>query len=519
MNKGIGSVTREAGPWLLAFVTSACVMSLEIVASRLVAQHVGNSLYTWTSIIAVVLAGISLGNFAGGLVADKAGRDNARRLLSVVLGLAALAAVGILWVHAYAFDRVSEIAIGWPLRVVLGVTLTFFLPSALLGGVSPAIAKWAIDRSDRIGSTMGRVYAFGAFGSIFGTLITGFILIGMLGTATIIGLIGLILAVTAFLLRANWVTGAALILVIGLLFLAGLPRGIGWLDALLPRYPVANPGVVYFDESGYQTITVVERDGLFTMVMDDLIHGYIDPRDPTTLTYEYLQFYAALYDVAREAAGRPLESLHLGGGAFTFPRYLSAAYFEDAATVIEIDPEVTRASIRAMGLPDPPPFSVIHEDARQGVKALAADGAQFDVVFSDAFQGFALPFHLGTVEFLREVRSALSPTGLFAANLIDVHQSGKLLGAFVNTAQAAFPNVAVLATRPPADDGYRDTFVVVGSIGPIDLTALSNKLAASGAYVLGPEDLELLEARSGGLVLTDDYAPIDNLVAQWSQFY
>src|SRR5437870_213016 len=58
-------------PHLIIFITSACVMVVELVAGRLIGRHLGSSLYTWTSIIAVVLAGMSIGNFLGGRMADR----------------------------------------------------------------------------------------------------------------------------------------------------------------------------------------------------------------------------------------------------------------------------------------------------------------------------------------------------------------------------------------------------------------------------------------------------------------
>ena len=61
-------------PSATVFFSSACIMVLEIVAGRLVARHLGSSLYTWTSVIGVVLAGITLGNVLGGRIADQ-GKD------------------------------------------------------------------------------------------------------------------------------------------------------------------------------------------------------------------------------------------------------------------------------------------------------------------------------------------------------------------------------------------------------------------------------------------------------------
>ena len=53
------------------FLSSLCIMVLELVAGRLIARHVGSSLYTWTSVIGIVLAGIAAGNYAGGRLADR----------------------------------------------------------------------------------------------------------------------------------------------------------------------------------------------------------------------------------------------------------------------------------------------------------------------------------------------------------------------------------------------------------------------------------------------------------------
>ena len=84
------------GTWtayVVVFVASACALILEIAAARLLAPYLGVSLYTWTSIIGVVLAGIALGNYLGGLVADMAG---SRRTLGLLLAAAGAASLAIL---------------------------------------------------------------------------------------------------------------------------------------------------------------------------------------------------------------------------------------------------------------------------------------------------------------------------------------------------------------------------------------------------------------------------------------
>src|SRR5205823_11015744 len=68
--------------YLVVFVSSCCTLILELVAGRILAPFIGVSLYTWTSIIGVCLAGISAGNFLGGMLADKFG---SRRTLGIIL--------------------------------------------------------------------------------------------------------------------------------------------------------------------------------------------------------------------------------------------------------------------------------------------------------------------------------------------------------------------------------------------------------------------------------------------------
>ena len=57
--------------YLIVFLASFCGMTLELTASRVLAQYLGVSLFTWTGIIGVMLAGTALGNFTGGQIADR----------------------------------------------------------------------------------------------------------------------------------------------------------------------------------------------------------------------------------------------------------------------------------------------------------------------------------------------------------------------------------------------------------------------------------------------------------------
>src|SRR5262249_20222974 len=162
-------------PWtsyLIVFVASGCTLVLELVAGRVLAPFVGVSIQTWTSVIGVVLAGISLGNYLGGVVADRRGSARALGLLLTAGGLARLALP-----PASGLGPVTPRSYPLVLRIVPLTTLLFFAPSLLLGMVPPVAIRHTLDNLDRAGKVVGRIYAASTAGSLAGTLLTGFVLI------------------------------------------------------------------------------------------------------------------------------------------------------------------------------------------------------------------------------------------------------------------------------------------------------------------------------------------------------
>jgi len=515
----MSAALASAAPLALVFLASAFVMVIEITAGRLVARHVGSSLHTWTSIIAVVLAGLSLGNVLGGWVADRTPTSAVRGRVAGLLSASALVSLTILWLHGWIFTAVAAWGWPWPMQILTGVTVTFLAPSIALGMISPVVATWALAIGSSVGRTVGAVYAWGSVGAIVGTLLTGFVLVAAFGTTVVIGVVALALATLALAVRpGRRELGALAAVVVGLALAAGSVP-LAWLSSLQPIDRAVSADTVFATESRYQSIIVRElASGVRLVVIDDLIHGYVHPDDPGHLEYAYLQVFAALDMASRPGAGAAA-TLHLGGGAYTFPRFLAARWPADQIVVAEIDPEVTAANQRATWLADPLPFSVHHADARRVVSDLSRAGARFDAVYGDAFHGMAVPYHLATQEFVAAVDSILAPSGFFAVNVIDVLASGRLLGAFVETVRSVFPYASVIATHPLIDDGGRDTYVVVGSRAPIDLAAV-RVLAGAEGWAFHPFDaagMRTLRARSRGLVLTDEFVPVDTLVSLGSR--
>ena len=103
-----------------------------------------------------------------------------------------------------AGNWVILIILPWSVRTILHVAFIFLLPSALLGMISPVVAKFALDQGLKTGQTVGNVYAWGAIGSIVGTFFTGFFLIATLGTIKVIWILAVLLAIIGIFYRRKF---------------------------------------------------------------------------------------------------------------------------------------------------------------------------------------------------------------------------------------------------------------------------------------------------------------------------
>src|SRR3954449_9824453 len=215
-------------PYALAFFSSLCIMILELVASRLVARHVGASLSVWTSVIGIMLGGICLGNVLGGRLAD---RVNPGKAIGPLYALGAVLTLSCLWMNAVVGLTPGLESLSWNLRTVVVVTLDFLVPATVLGMIGPVVAKIAVEQSRRAGSALGNVYFLGAVGSIVGTFVAGFYLIYLLPTSTIVLVVAAALALLAALLIGG-VPGT----VVGLAAAACL--GLGSLEPVTRVIPV-----------------------------------------------------------------------------------------------------------------------------------------------------------------------------------------------------------------------------------------------------------------------------------------
>ena len=304
---------------IIVFLASFCTLMIEIVAGRILAPHLGVSLYTWTSIIGVVLAGISLGNFLGGRLAD---RRASRGVLGLILLVGSLSTVATLVLSELALTRVLRLGMPLVARILVLDIIIFFLPCLILGVVTPVAIKMTLHDIKRTGAVVGTVYAVSTAGSLLGVFATGFFLIEAIGTRTTILAAGSILFLTAVWAGEYWRNPARLaaVALVGLIVSGGLFISRDrFLDSKCLR------------ESGYYCIRVLSNpivaDPTATLMLDHLTHTKISLIDPTYLSYSYIRAYADITTITVHE--KPdFKSLFIGGGGYGFPRYVEEVYPE-----------------------------------------------------------------------------------------------------------------------------------------------------------------------------------------------
>jgi len=496
--------------WSASFIvilSSGAIMVLELVAGRLMAPVLGVSLYTWTSIIGVILAGISLGNYIGGVLADRFG---SRGTLVVLFVLSAVASASILWTIDMT-DTITDLQVPIMLQVLLAFAIVFLLPAMLLGTISPVVVKLTLSDLNETGNVVGRIYAAGAAGSIAGTFLAGFWLISNFGTRTIVwGVAGLLLAM-GFLVSLGSRRLMLLSLIV-LLIYGGL------------SFPVWSSGILAsrcLYETNYFCIRVHSDDDdpvIQVLTLDRLVHSYVNPNDPADLRYGYERIYR---DVL-EGVVSPEESISaffIGGGGYTFPRYIEVTYPNSQIEVAEIDPGVTETAYEHLALPRDTRIVSVNEDAR-GFLARAPREGRFDLILGDAFNDFSVPYHLTTMEFNQLVADHLTEDGFYMVNIIDGRQ-GRFVRAYVSTLGQVFDYVYVAPIGGVLGTVARQTFVIVAAQHPMPIgddlpsanEGISSPTSDLRSVFLSDAEWRDYLSQGSGIILTDDFVPVDNLLA------
>ncbi|MFE9663756.1 MULTISPECIES: spermidine synthase [unclassified Streptomyces] len=241
----------------------------------------------------------------------------------------------------------------------------------------------------------------------------------------------------------------------------------------------------------------IDRPRAWLLTVDESPQSYVDLDDPAHLEFEYARRLGHVIDTAAPA-GRPLDVVHLGGGALTLPRYTAATRPGSRQQVVEADGALS--ALVAAHLPLPPGAAVeVHRaDALEWLTRAPARSA--DVLIADVFGGSRVPAHLTTLGYARAAQRVLRADGVYAANLADGAPFA-FLRSQLATFAAVFPELALIA-EPSVLRGRRfGNLVLVASHAPVAVAELTRRVAAD-AFAARVEHGAALRRRTG------DAAPV-----------
>jgi spermidine synthase len=486
---------------LTVFVVGAVLLGLEIVGSRVLAPYFGSSIFVWGSLISTFLAGLTLGYYLGGFLADRRPDLSTMAVLILLPGIL----VATLPLLAPAVNRtIASVDFGPRLNPLLATLSLFFLPSVFMGTTSPYAIKLAASSLATIGNTAGSMYAISTAGSIVGALLTAFYLIQTIGVRSILRSLGVALVALAILLLL--ISSFARRRLAKRIVVAGV-----LIACFVGVYPASAAVTLYEKDSQYHHIIVNEDGKERTLRFDRLRQSALDLKDPDRMVFEYTRYL----HLALAFADDPRRALFIGLGGGSAPRRFHRDYPSLVIDIAELDPEVITVAKR---------YFLFKENERMNVQAV--DGRifvnktphQYDMVFLDAYYADAIPFHLTTREFLQELKRKLTPRGIVVANIIGSVRGSdsKLFRSMLKTLGTEFAQTYVFPVRGVSN---------IIAIATQDRARVPKQTVLSRAHRLQEQHslrFPLEEyAHTYAMdpipqedvpVLTDDYAPVDGLL-------
>ena len=481
------------------FAAGALLMGLEVAAFRIIGKTFGSALRETTAVIAVFLAAMSVGYWAGGRAADRWPR--AMTLVTTLLAAAA-ALMLVPAIDAALSPRIAASSIALATHAFLATTILFAIPTFLLAATSPIAIRLFATTTGESGSTAGSISALSTAGSIAGSIVTAFLLIDWLAsiarTVTFVAAATLVTALVVLLAqRARprfTLAGAAALLA---LLLGGAFIGTR-VDAPGGKRPV------FIGDSAYHHIVVSDRGPQRELRFNVGIQSSMFRSDPFGPGLGYTDSFHIGRLMRPEA--RRILLIGLGGG--TAARQFSQYYPDAEVDVVDVDPLVVDVAKRYFAVQTGDRLRIHIGDGRTFLKQARRS---WDLIVIDAYStnryGDTLPPHLVTREFFNDAAARLGDGGILHFHC--AFHNTRLMASLHRTLRSVFP--AVLRTRGELLASH------VPMIVPKEVLLARARASPAARLPELPQQIADLTDEPpppGALLLTDDYAPVDTLLGR-----
>lgn len=179
-----------AGVIVCFFLSGATGLVYEVLWIRMLGLVFGHTVFAITTVLTAFMAGLGLGSFLFGRIADR--HRHLLRLYGLLEGGIGLSCLGIPfvlpWVEALYLALARALQLSFLAFTLSQFVLIFFLllvPTTLMGGTLPVLSRFFVNDEETLGKRVGLLYALNTFGAVVGTALAGYFLlpaVGMWGT-------------------------------------------------------------------------------------------------------------------------------------------------------------------------------------------------------------------------------------------------------------------------------------------------------------------------------------------------
>jgi len=376
---------------LLALIEGGCVMALELIGARMAAIYFGNSLYVWTSILSITIAGLAAGYFAGGAISQRF--DSKRAIYYAFLAAAVATLLMPKWANFIMLETMTS---GYQTGVVISCLLYVFPVMTMLGTIPPNIIKVLTDSSGNSGNNTGNVYTISTFGGIFATLFVGFYIIPNFGIKSSTYVIACLLAVAPFLYFLKVKTLLSVGIILG--FVLTISLGIK------PGKQKANSHIRIIHKSDGLLGQMVIADDLKTekrsLMINNISQTFMHiPSGRSQWRYVHRM---AMY-ASRMPPGSTVLLCGIGGGNL-INELVGLGFNVDA---VDLDARMAEVARKYFMMTDQ--TTVFEDDARHYIRTCEK---QYDIVILDMSAGENQPSNVYTIECFNEIKNLLSDDGI-----------------------------------------------------------------------------------------------------------
>lgn len=446
-------------------------MTLELIASRVLSPYFGNSNIVWTSVIGIILLSSSVGNYMGGKIADK---NECEKSLKYIVLEASFFIFLIPIIQTRFLNIVATIIKDVKIGAIISTIALFFIPSAFLGTIIPIVLKIKLNKIENAGKTSGTVYALSTIGGIFGTFVSGFLLIPNFGSVQILFVLSIILSIISFFISTNK-KKLMNIIIAGIITMNVVLLAIYSNNNLKSGEQVLNGEentkvsldtqygrvMIYNSEYNGEEIRIMNIDSGFESAT------YIDEEKCNELVSTYTKYYDLMFKSKYDVD----DVLMIGGAGYSYPKYFISHYEDKRMDVVEIDGEITEIAkkyffldklIDDYKLNENKRLNLINEDGRT---YLNKNKKKYDAILNDAFSGENPAKTLTTLENIKQTKEALTENGLYLSNVVSAMEGkdSRFIRAEVNTLKRVFKNVYVIPCNPEVSAETKQNIMVIST--------------------------------------------------------